>query len=89
MHEPSSSSSSTPTLLLAIPRSEVAFVADLDDARRLAQELEPAATGPRLEQRAADILAGRVLVVLRAPTLALDAVGSDAAPPLASLAEVG
>lgn len=82
-------SSTPPGLLLAIPRSEVAFVVDLDDARRLARELAPSAAASQVEQRAEDILAGRLLVVRRELLPALDAAGSDQAPFLVSLAEVG
>lgn len=84
-----SPSASPPSHLLAIPRSEIAFVVDLDDARRLAQELDPSASGPGLEQCAADILAGRVLVVRCDRLPALDAAGLDSTPRLTSLAEVG
>jgi hypothetical protein len=87
MHE--RPTSNPPTHLMAISRSEIAFVADLDDARRLAQALDPAADDPGLEAFAADILAGRVLVVRRERMLVLDATGADAAPRLCSLAEVG
>lgn len=73
--------------LLAIPRSAVAFVLDLEDARRLAHELECSASAAELEQQAADIFAGRVLVVRREAPLALDPASPERAPLLCSLME--
>lgn len=82
-------SPSPPAHLLAIPQSEIAFVVDLDEARRLARELDPTAEEASLEQRASDILAGRLLVVRREPLPALDAAEAHSVPQLTSLAEVG
>ncbi len=73
--------------LLAVPRSAVALVLDLDDARRLAAELEPAATPAELEARASEILAGQLLVIRREQPVPLDMPSPQQAPRLGSLME--
>jgi len=76
----SPTSASTAPGLLAIPRSAVAFVPDLDDARRLAAELDPSATPTELEHRAHDILCGQLLVIRRDAPLPFDAEALDYVP---------
>jgi len=71
--------------LLAVPRSQIAQVFDLEHARALARELDPLADPSQIDERATDILEGRLLVIRSPRTPALDAPDLDGAPTLTSL----
>lgn len=71
--------------LLAVPRSQIAQVFDLEDARGLARELDPLADPSQIDERATDILEGRLMVIRSRRALVLDAPDLDGAPTLTSL----